>query len=255
MKITIFTGLTASGKSSYAENLYSDGVIINADSMQMYKDLPVLSASPDFYCQNKSFNQKDCSQSNVIPFNNSKFQLYSVLSPDEHLNVNQWLQMCVDAIQRAVLDNQKPIVVGGTVFYVNILVNFLDHIKTKSNKYHKVFEKIIYNRDVFEDFKLEVIALLPSKKTIKSRIKNRLDNIMLKNNIVLKEVESLIGLYKENPLLPVFHTIGFKEITEYIEGKINKDNMIDKIIYKTLKYAKHQRTFIKNVIKCDLILV
>ncbi|MGB1077560.1 MAG: isopentenyl transferase family protein, partial [Bdellovibrionales bacterium] len=76
--IIVIAGPTASGKSAYALDLAKerDGVVINADSMQVYKDLPILTAQP--------------SEEDLLE---APHRLYSVLDGAHRYNAQKWVEM------------------------------------------------------------------------------------------------------------------------------------------------------------------
>ena len=101
---------TASGKSSLAFDLAKKykGVIINADSQQVYKELPILSSQP---------NEKD--------YNKISHKLFNFLDFYKHFSVNQWFKLVNKEIKDAKKKNILPIIVGGTGMYLNTLLNGL----------------------------------------------------------------------------------------------------------------------------------
>jgi tRNA dimethylallyltransferase len=111
--IPILTGSTASGKSSLALRYAQqhNGVIINADAMQMYDTLPILTAQPD------AVDQSQCPHA-----------LYSVLTAHDYANADIWREMAIDAIHTAYESGYKPIIVGGTGFYIKTLMDGLSPI-------------------------------------------------------------------------------------------------------------------------------
>ncbi len=106
-RIVILTGATASGKSAKALQLaqHYHGVIINADSMQLYKDAPILTAHP---------TQEEQA---LIPH-----LLYGCIPADQPCNVALWLQWVVELIQQTWEQQKLPIIVGGTGMYVSALL-------------------------------------------------------------------------------------------------------------------------------------
>ena len=89
--IVVIAGCTASGKSDIAIKLAKeiDGVIINADSMQVYKDTPILSANPT------------AEEKAKIPH-----KLYEIYEADKHGNVSEWLTLAAEEIKNASLQRQ-----------------------------------------------------------------------------------------------------------------------------------------------------
>ena len=107
-KIILIYGPTASGKSEFAIKLAKkvDGEIINADSMQVYKELNILSARPQ---------KKD--------YRNIRHHLYGFQSVKKNYSAGEWLK----AAKKKILDIKKrknvPIVVGGTGLYFKALTD------------------------------------------------------------------------------------------------------------------------------------
>ena len=115
-KIIIIAGPTASGKSSLALDLAKkyNGIVINADSQQMYKELPILSSQP---------NKRD--------YNEVSHKLFNFLDFYKNFSVNEWFKLVKKEIEKAQRKKTLPIIVGRTGMYLNTLLNGL-----------KVFPKI-----------------------------------------------------------------------------------------------------------------
>lgn len=107
-KIKIIAGPTASGKSAIALDVAqkTGGVIINADSQQVYRDLPILTARPT-------------PQEELL----APHKLYGFVGPDENFSAGKWLRMVKMEIDWARSQGQLPIVVGGTGMYLGALIN------------------------------------------------------------------------------------------------------------------------------------
>lgn len=105
-RILILTGPTASGKSGLALELAekTGGVIINADSQQLYRDLPILTARPT--------PSEEAGASH---------KLYGILSAEETPSVGKWLKLAKMEIDWALSQGKSPIVVGGTGLYIKAL--------------------------------------------------------------------------------------------------------------------------------------
>ena len=124
--VKIITGPTAGGKSAraleYADQ--RDGVIVNADSMQIYDALHILSASPE-----------------ASSLDDIDHKLYSVLPPEAQCSAASWRDMAIAEIKRVHDKNQLPIICGGTGFYILALLEGLspipeipDEVRTKITK-------------------------------------------------------------------------------------------------------------------------
>ena len=107
LKIIVIAGPTASGKSSLAVQLAKkyNGIIINADSQQIYKELPILSSQP---------NNKD--------YKKVSHKLFNFLDFYKNFSVDQWFQLVKKEIKEAQKKNLLPIIVGGTGMYLNTLI-------------------------------------------------------------------------------------------------------------------------------------
>ncbi len=109
-RIIVIGGPTASGKSAIAMELARElnGAVINADSMQVYAELPILTAQPDAAARA------------AVPH-----RLYGVLSAAEICSAARWADMAWAAVDDAVREGQQPIIVGGTGVYIQALMRGL----------------------------------------------------------------------------------------------------------------------------------
>ena len=109
-KIILISGPTASGKSNFAIRIAKkiNGEIINADSMQVYKQLKILTARP---------NKKE--QKNI------KHHMYGIIDLRKRFSVGQWLKIAIKKIEEIKKKKKIPILVGGTGLYFQSLINGL----------------------------------------------------------------------------------------------------------------------------------
>jgi tRNA dimethylallyltransferase len=112
-KMILIAGPTASGKSAFALDLARrhDGVIINADAMQVYEGLPVLTAQPS--AEDRM---------------SSPHELYGCINPEENFSAGKWVTRAHESIRRTLRDKRLPIVVGGTGLYFRALLGGLAEI-------------------------------------------------------------------------------------------------------------------------------
>lgn len=112
-KIVIICGPTASGKSARALEMarQQNGVLINADAMQLYKELHILTARP---------TKEEEAQ--------APHALYGILQGNDPGSAGRWLGIAAEAIDRAWSQGQQPIVVGGTGLYIKALMEGLSPI-------------------------------------------------------------------------------------------------------------------------------
>ena len=274
-KIILIYGPTASGKSHFAVQLAKkiNGEIINADSMQIYKELKILSARPF---------KKD--------YQKIKHHLYGFQSVKKNFSTGEWLKLVHKEIIEIKKRKKTPILVGGTGLYFkalteglvsipNIPVNFrkkirLLHKNFGTKKFFKELLKIdplvknqINPSDTQRSIKAYEIKVF-TKKSMYTWFKNTKSNYekndfykiyidfprkdllrkidirtkeMIRNGAV-KEVKKFIKL-KVTKGKTANKAIGINEVREYIEKKIEINEVIEKITIKTRQYAKRQSTW------------
>tara|TARA_B100000700_G_scaffold323563_1_gene427619 strand:- start:698 stop:1609 length:912 start_codon:yes stop_codon:yes gene_type:complete len=274
-KIILIAGPTASGKSKFAIKLAKkiNGEIINADSMQIYKQLKILTARPSDHDQSKV-----------------KHHLYGFLSVKKNFSTGNWLKLVIKKIKEIKRKNKIPIIVGGTGLYFKSLTEGLVQIpiipikfRNKIRSLQKAIgqkkfysqlvkmdsnvEKIININDVqrsIRAFEIKKYTKLSMKKWFKKtkptfdknsfikmyidfpredlvhRIKKRVDK-MFKDGAVL-EVRNFnrLRVKKDNSANKV---IGVQEIGKYLSKEFDLGTAKEKIYIKTRQYAKRQTTW------------
>ena len=147
-KIILLAGPTASGKSKLAIHLAKkiNGEIINADSMQIYKDFSILSSRPS-----------------KIDLKNVKHHLYGIVSVKKHFSAGYWLYETKKRINHCIKKKKIPIIVGGTGLYFNTItrgISKIPNIDTKTrNKVRRLFKNL-----GFEKFYKRLLKLDPKVK-------------------------------------------------------------------------------------------
>ena len=130
-KIILIFGPTASGKSSFAIKLAKkvNGEIINADSMQVYKQLKILSARPD-----------------KIKYQKIRHHLYGFHDVKKNFSTGNWLKLVFKKIDEIKKRNKTPILVGGTGLYFKALTDglvIIPNIPFKIRNQITVFETLV----------------------------------------------------------------------------------------------------------------
>ena len=138
-KIVLISGPTASGKSNFAIKLAKkiNGEIINADSMQVYKELKILSARPK-----------------PSDYKKIKHHLYGFQSVKRNFSTGDWLKLASKKIVEIKKRNKIPILVGGTGLYFKAILDGLVKIpnipirfRNKIRKLHKnLGQKLFYQK-------------------------------------------------------------------------------------------------------------
>ena len=274
-------GPTASGKSKLAIGLAKrlNGEIINADSMQIFKEFKILSSRPDI------------SETKGI-----KHHLYGFISIKRYFSVGDWLKKAKIKIDDILKRKKIPIVVGGTGLYFNSITKGISKIpdldsKTRNkvrNLYEKIGTKKFYNllikldpkikgriiptdsqrlqrayevklktkkslfdwfantKSEFLDFEIKKIFINIPRDELLKKIYKRTD-IMIKKKCT-NEVKKFNKL-KVKKNLSANKLIGVQEINEFLKGIISLDQCKELINIKTRQYAKRQNTWARGHMK------
>ena len=274
-KIILISGPTASGKSKAALKIAKklNGEIINADSMQVYKELNILTARPS-----------------KTDLNKIDHHLYGFRSVKKEFSSGEWLKLAKKKIKKIRDKNKIPVLVGGTGLYFKALTDGLvkipkipisvrDKIRRIQNKlgqkkfYLKLlkidptvknridptdvqrsiraYEVIsISKRSIFEWYKktkpsfkkdqfLKIYIDYPKDELI-NKISKRVDQMM--KDGAIKEVKDFLKLNLKSDS-NIFKVIGIREIKDFIEKKTSLHDLKLNIVIKTRQYAKRQRTW------------
>lgn len=272
-KIIIIAGATASGKSARALSLAEQkgGVIINADSQQVYKDLRILTARPS-----------------VAEEARAPHKLYGLFPASEVFSAGKWLRLVKMEIDWALAEGKTPIVVGGTGLYLKALMQGIAEIpeidisvRTQAqNDFEQMGKEAFAERlravdpEFFtrlkvqdkqrlirayavwlgsgkplsfwqqqktasfyapEQFALEIVEL--PREQLYARCDRRV--LQMLEEGAVEEVRSL-------PAGALEQVIGVRELTSYINKEIPLDVAISMMQQATRNYAKRQVTWFKN---------
>ena len=153
-KVILLAGPTASGKSKLAIKLaeYFNGEIINADSMQIYKEFSILTSKPN-------------SQDTKIV----KHHLYGFNPVKKKFSTGHWLQMAINKIEEQWKDGKTPIVVGGSGLYFKALTDGLvkipdipNNLRTIVRRQHKKVGQKVFFKSLIKLDPLAKSFILPS---------------------------------------------------------------------------------------------
>ena len=280
-KIILIYGPTASGKSEFAVKLAKKikGEIINADSMQVYKELKILTARP---------LKKD--------MRSIKHHLYGFKEAKKDFSTGDWFNLVLKKMKLIRKKNKIPILVGGTGLYFKALTEGLVEIPNVPNKIRnqirtlqkKIGQKNFFDKlvkidslannkirptDVQRTIRAYEVKLFTNKsifdwyKKTKSKFKNSVF-VKLYIDFPRPELVERINLRTkkmlESGLIPevkkflklrvprsksITKAIGILEIKNLIENKVSKEQVIEKISIKTRQYAKRQVTWARGNMK------
>lgn len=261
-------GPTGVGKSGFAIKLAKlfDGEIISADSVQVYKGLNIGSA-----------------KITTDEMQGVAHHAIDILQPDQEFSVFEFVVLTKKLIAQINQKGKLPIVVGGTGLYVKALLEGYDfggsgrnsQFREKlwamdENQLFAMLQKVAPERaaqiEVNDKKKLiralEIVefgsqpkshgtninflafALTMPREGLYEKINARVDEMVEQG--LIKEVADLKaqGLTEQNQSMKA---IGYKEVLWFLDGKIQKQQMIDLIKQHTRNYAKRQMTFIRGM--------
>ncbi|MDC0992449.1 tRNA (adenosine(37)-N6)-dimethylallyltransferase MiaA [Candidatus Pelagibacter sp.] len=277
-KIVLISGPTASGKSNFAVKIAKkiQGEIINADSMQVYKILKILTARPN------KIEQKDI-----------KHHLYGVVDLNKKFSTGQWLDLAIKKIKNIKKKKKIPILVGGTGLYFQSLIDGLVKIPEIPLKFRNKV-RLMSKREGQKKFYKKLLKLDPKVKDkfdpndtqrsirayeiksytdismydwlarTESEFKNsdflklyieikreklieriNLRTLNMINGGAINEVKKFLKL-KIKKDQSVNKVIGIAELTQYLNHEVTLDEAKELISIKTRQYAKRQATWART---------
>lgn len=276
-RAVLIAGPTASGKSALALEWAraSGGVIINADAMQVYDILRVITARP---------SEADLA---AVPH-----RLYGVVSPRQRFSTGEWFR----AVARLMpeLDGRTAIFVGGTGLYFEALLNGLAAVPDVPEAAMRQAEaeiagldgegrlQLLADRDpemarrlrvadpqrvvralavraatgrslasfqnqpgngLLRGYAVERLVLAPGRDLLRERIATRFEAMLEAG--AAEEVEALLALDLD-PSLPAMKAIGVREIGDWLAGRCSREEAVQRAVTATRQYAKRQRTWFRN---------
>lgn len=272
-KVLTLFGPTASGKTGAAIALAEklNGEVINADSRQLYTNMPIVTAAP------QAHEQKG------IPHH-----LFEFLDPAERMSAAKWSEMAIEAIEDVLARNKTPILVGGTGLYLRTLIEGISEIPATpitaeepfrnipAPELHKQLQQVdptlaekLHPSDtqrltralavhaftgtplsVWQQippkappYSFQKLALNPERESLYANIEKRW-NLMLENGL-LEEITAL----KEDGYtldMPGLQGLGIPDLYDYLENGVTLEQASLSTIQGTRNYAKRQVTWLRN---------
>jgi tRNA dimethylallyltransferase len=279
MDAILITGPTASGKSALAVELAQKhgGEVVNADSMQVYDTLHVLTARPF------------AADMGGVPHH-----VYGSVPASAKYSTGEWLRTVEEIVRQIRASGKIPVFVGGTGLYFKALTGGLsdmpaipDEIRQKwrsrlmaegAESLHAVLagadpraaaaigahdgQRIARalevmeasgrsildlqheaGRAVIEEARARKIVVLPDRTLLHERINRRFEKML--DLGAVEEVKALLALHLD-PDMPVMKAIGVPQIADMLAGKLSKDDVIERASAATRQYAKRQMTWFRN---------
>jgi tRNA dimethylallyltransferase len=276
-EILIVAGPTASGKSALALAVAErfGGTIINADSMQVYRDLALLTAQPDAAAQARAAHR-----------------LYGEIDPAEGFSAGAWRQRARAEIAASRANARLPILVGGTGLYLRALLDglaptppippevrraarslqatlgaaaFHDALRrldpeaaarlnqADTQRVTRAYEVAMatgrtlgdWQRDypAVHDFSARAIVLLPQRKKLYAACDTRFLDMVARGAV--GEVEALLNR-RLSPELPAMRALGVRELAAWLRGDIDRERAIAAAQQATRNYVKRQLTWFQR---------
>ena len=284
--VLIIGGPTASGKSGLALAVAEafNGTVINADSMQVYNGLPILTAQPG-----------------VDDLAQAPHKLYGVLNPADVCSAARWREMALGEIRTTQKENRLPVIVGGTGLYIKTLLeglspipdiplrfreeaaalqqqlgnpgfheelakrdpltaSKLDPLNTQRNV--RAFEVLLATGKSLaewqalprigppEDLRFLTVVLAPPREQLYAACDGRFDKMLAAGALEeAKDFNSRIPQYTS-----LSKALGYPELLSYINGSITLAEATVQAQQSTRNYAKRQTTWFRHQIKTDIVL-
>lgn len=274
----LVVGPTASGKSALAVSLARavNGVVVNADSMQVYAGLPILTAQPS------AADQADVQHC-----------LYGVLAADDPCSAARWRTMAAEQMQQIWQQGKLPIITGGTGLYVRALCQGLspmpdvpDDVRQQARADliqmgNQAFHARLATVDPAMAAKLDVgnsqrlvrawevwqasgqtfshwqglapegavparwvtLVLDPPRQTLRDSCARRFAAMM--DQGALAEVEALLKRHLD-PAVPLLKALGVPELSAHLEGRLSVEEAVAQAVQATIAYAKRQGTWFRH---------
>lgn len=289
--VLVLGGPTASGKSGlalFAARKYN-GTIINADSMQVYRALPLLTAQP---------SPED--------LGHAPHRLYGFLEPTDGCSAARWKGLALDEINKAHEDHRLPIIVGGTGFYIKTLLNGISPIpevgaeiraavaKRQQEMGNPAFhaelqrldpdmaesldpfntQRLVRAREVLEatgrslaywqslpreqpppHLHFIVVKLLPPREQLYRQCNSRFETMLQQGAV--EEARAFLSQITAGRIpadVPLAKALGYPELSSWLSGDTTREAACIAAQQATRNYAKRQVTWFRHQIHADLVL-
>jgi tRNA dimethylallyltransferase len=277
--VVVIAGPTASGKSAAALAVAEEfgGVVINADSMQVYRDLPVLTAQPA---------PEDMAR---VPH-----RLYGVLAAEDRCTVARWRDMAQAEIDAARDGGRVPVVVGGTGMYLKALMQGLapvpdvpPEIRAEAAERHaalgaaafhaelatrdpemaarlapgdtqrvkRAYEVVVATGRSLASFQVHTAAadatfatvlLMPPREVLTAACAARCAAMIEAG--AMEEVAALLAR-RLPPDLPAMKAVGVRELARHLGGELTREDALALFLQATRQYAKRQYTWFRHQLR------
>lgn len=275
--VVMIAGPTASGKSALAAAMAQEwnGTVINADSMQVYREFNLLTARPG-----------------AAELAAAPHRLFGVLPGAEACSAGRWRQLAVTEVEAALNEGKLPILVGGTGLYLKAFEEGLNEIPEvpaalrdtarrelavmggtafharlaeadpvmagrlaagDSHRLLRAWEVLQATGISLADwqaaptvpapYRCRKLCLLPPREAIYAACDARLEAMLAQG--LLDEVAALLALGLD-PALPVMKAVGVPEFADHLAGRTSREAALARAQQATRRYAKRQLTWLRH---------
>ena len=289
LPVVIIGGPTASGKSSLAVALARtyDGTVINADSLQIYRDLGILTAQP---------SPDDLA---LAPHD-----LYAIADANDRYDAMRWRESAVTAIAASHAKSRLPVIVGGTGFYLKALLEGMSPIpeidatwRHQAQDFYDTHglaaladevrrldphgaasidtdnpQRLMRSYEVAlatgkplsywqaqpktgapEGLRFFTIVIDPPREHLHRNAQLRIGQMQDAGmDVQVADFKNRIARGEVDADAPLTHACGYRPLADYIDGLCTREQALELMLIDTRQYAKRQQTWFKNQITGDL---
>lgn len=284
--VVVIAGPTASGKSALAVTVAEAcaGVVVNADSMQVYDALPILTARPSPVDEAR------------VPH-----RLYGMLAPSDICSAGRWSVLAAETCRGVWAEGGLPIVVGGTGLYLKALTEGLspvpdvpDAVRAATRERFAGLGNEAFHRDLAAidpvmagrlhpsnsqrlmrawevmaatgrsladwqalppapalDARFLTLLVMPERARLYAQCDNRFAAMVEKG--ALAEVREMAAR-PPDPRLPVLKALGYAELAAHVRGETDLPAAMAAARQATRRYAKRQTTWFRHQLRADLVI-
>ena len=286
MKALVICGPTGSGKSRLAVNLAKklNGVVINADSIQIYREIKILSGRP-----------------NLDDYREAPHRLYGIMSVNNTCTVGVWREMAFATIKECEFAGKLPIICGGTGLYIKFLLDKLSTIPKIPNSIklearlelerigNEGFRELLSKSDPVSAAKIKTgdtnrllrawqvfkatakplpywherhkkqdakhkffkVLLMPNREVLYSDCDKRFLSFV--NQGALEEARE-INITSPSYESPALKTLGLSELIQYTKGELELSDAVERAQRATRRYVKRQITWFRHQLDEDFLI-
>jgi len=270
-KVIVVLGQTSTGKSDFAVEIARqvNGEIISADSRQVYKGM------------NLGTGKITKKEMKSIPH-----YMLDIISPKKIFSVSEFQKKANKKIKVIIKNNKIPIICGGTGFYIDAVINesifpevppnkkLREELSNKStNELFEILKKLDKDRSENIDTKngvrliraIEIAKALGKVPTINESKNNKFDvikigltipdetlKVMIKNRMLSRikkgMIKEVLNLHKNGVSWKRMNDLGleYRYVSMYLQGKLSKEEMIEKLNTEIWHFAKRQKSWFKR---------